>query len=201
MSVLYHWNYFLSLDQDVSNLARYVEPTPANYSCFSLELARLLFAAASEVDVVAKQLCKKLSPKESAESIAGYRKVLLANFPDFSASQVEIPRFGITLRPWEAWSGSGNPAWWSAYNNVKHHRHTHFADANLEHALHAVAGLFVLLLYFYPEEAERGRLSPDPALFRASGQFYTDRLMWGDGAMTYKRIGAGQTGMDSTSGT
>ncbi len=88
----------------------------------------------------------------------------------------------------------GSGAQRSAYNNVKHHRHTHFAEANLEHALHAVAGLFVLLLYFYPEEAEQGWLSPDPTLFRASDQFYTDRLMCGDGSMVYKRIGVGRTG-------
>lgn len=195
--VLHHWNFFLSLDQDVSRVARYIEPTPGNYSCYSLELARLLFAASSEVDVVAKQLCKKLAPDVSAENIAAYRKVMLANFPDFPLSQVEIPRFGIAFRPWEAWSSSDSPAtaknppWWSAYNNVKHQRHTHFSDANLEHALQAVAGLFVLLLYCYPEEAEHGRLSPDPTLYRVSGNFYTDRLMWADGAMTYKRMGVG----------
>lgn len=191
MSVFHHWNYFLSLDQDVSRLARYVELTPANYSCYSMELARLLFAAASEVDVVAKQLCEKVSPEASAGSIARYKKVILANFSDFTLSQVEVPRFGIALRPWEAWGEGGNPGWWSAYNNVKHHRHSHFAEANLEHALQAVAGLFVLLLYFYPDEAEQGRLSPDPTLFRVSGQFYTDRLAWGDNSIVYRRIGLG----------
>lgn len=190
--VLHHWNYFLSLEQDVSNLSRYVEPTPDNYSCYSVELARILFAASSEVDVVAKQLCKRFDPEGKAENIATYRKVILANFPEIALCQVEIPRFGITLKPWAKWGEDVNPPWWSAYTNVKHHRHTHFAEANLEHVLHAVAGLFALLLFFYPEEAEHGKLSPDPALFRVRDPFYTDRLAWGDNVMVYKRIGIGE---------
>lgn len=193
ISVLHHWNYFLSLEQDVSNLARYVEPAPNNYSCYSMELARILFAASSEIDVVAKQLCKRLDPEGKAENMANYRKVILANFQEIALSQVEIPRFGISLKPWSAWGTGGNPSWWSAYNNVKHHRHTHFAEANVEHALNAVAGLFVILLFFYPEEAEQGRLSPDPTLFRVRDPFYTDRLAWGDNVIVYKRIGVGPT--------
>jgi len=53
-----HWNYFLALERDLEIVARYVEFTKPNFKTFSIELAHLLFAAASEVDVVAKLLCE-----------------------------------------------------------------------------------------------------------------------------------------------
>jgi hypothetical protein len=43
-------------------------------------------------------------------------------------------------------------------NNVKHHRNIHFSEANLKNVLDAIAGLFVLLLFFYGEEAENAKL-------------------------------------------
>ena len=47
-----HWNYFLALDRDLEVVSRYVEFTKPNFNVYSIELAHLLFAAASEVDVV-----------------------------------------------------------------------------------------------------------------------------------------------------
>lgn len=52
-----HWNYFLALEQDMDVVARYIEFTHANLNVYSIELAHLLFAASSEVDVIAKLLC------------------------------------------------------------------------------------------------------------------------------------------------
>ena len=55
-----HWNYYLALDNDMARVSRFIEFNPANLQVFSLELAHLLFAASSEVDVVAKALCDVL---------------------------------------------------------------------------------------------------------------------------------------------
>ena len=52
-----HWNYFLSVEADLLELSRFIEFDKRNYKCFSVEMARLLMAAAAEVDVVCKQLC------------------------------------------------------------------------------------------------------------------------------------------------
>ncbi|HLA26797.1 MAG TPA: hypothetical protein VJZ49_02765 [Syntrophales bacterium] len=52
---LAHWNYFLALEKDIEVLSRYVEFTQKNFTCYSLEILRILFSAASEVDVVAKK--------------------------------------------------------------------------------------------------------------------------------------------------
>ena len=56
---LQHWNYFLALESDLGKLARFVEPTEANFRTFSLEIVRLFLAACSEIDVVAKQSIRR----------------------------------------------------------------------------------------------------------------------------------------------
>jgi hypothetical protein len=57
-----HWNYFIALERDLEVISRYVEFCPQNFEVYSIEFAHLLFAAASEVDVIAKLLCRRLKP-------------------------------------------------------------------------------------------------------------------------------------------
>jgi len=185
-----HWNYFIALEDDVVRMSRYLEPTTANFPSYSMELARILFAAASEVDVVAKCLCKKLNDKSKADRITAYKGEITTAFPNLPDTVVEIPRFGLTLTPWILWKGDASPLWWRAYNNVKHHRDTHFSDASLHHALNAVAGLFVLLLFFYEQEAKGGLLSPNPAIFRVGAPFAVDRSMFGSDTNIYQLLPA-----------
>lgn len=187
-AILLHWNYFLALEEDVVRLSRYLEPTESNFNAYSLELARILFAAASEVDVVAKQLCKKLNSKSKARVITEYRKDIVGAYPQLPSAIVDISRFGLTLTPWDQWENGESPIWWRAYNNVKHQRHTHFAEASLKNTLNAVSGLFVLLLFFYREEARHGQLAPDPGLFRIGYPFHVDRSMWGVDTNLYQLI-------------
>lgn len=55
-----HWNYLLALERDLELISRYIEFDERNSDCFSLELARVLLAAAAEVDIVCKQICVML---------------------------------------------------------------------------------------------------------------------------------------------
>lgn len=181
-----HWNYFLALEDDVSRLSRYLELTEANFEAYSLELVRILFAAASEVDVVAKQLCDQIDTANTAHNIDQYRVKLMGYRPEIAKSQVLIPRFGLSLSPWECWGSSQNPIWWRAYNKVKHDRHMHFSMANLKNALNSVAGLFSLLLFHYWQEAHDGSLSPNPMLFRAGAPFQVDNLFSSPHTFTYR---------------
>src|SRR3990172_8315110 len=118
-----HWNYFLALEDDLDRLSRYLEPTQANFDAYSLELARVLFAAASEVDVVAKRLCEQINAASHADNISKYREEIMAHYPQIVDSRVSIPKFGLSLSPWEQWGKGNSPVWWKAYNNVKHERH------------------------------------------------------------------------------
>lgn len=69
-----------------------------------------------------------------------------------------------------------SPTWWQAYNRIKHHRDQHFLQANLENALNALAGLFVMVLLFYEEPAGAGKLAPNPLLFRPANDYST--MVW-----------------------
>lgn len=182
-----HWNYLLSIEEDLFTLFRFVEPTHSNMTTHSLELARILFSASSEVDVVAKLLCQKLDSDRNAKNINDYRLIIAGLIPRFYEVTVHLPRYGLTLNPWENWGGEENPYWWKAYNNVKHERNEHFQDANLKNTLNSVAALFVLLLFFYREEAQQGQLSPNPRLLTVGEPFILDSLFYGaERTMVYK---------------
>jgi hypothetical protein len=177
-----HWNYFLALESDVVRLARFIEFREDNFPTYSIEIARLLMAAAAEVDVVAKLVCKKLDPQSQPRNIKGYASVIL-RAPDIKlpALTVRIPRYGIILKPWISWTPETPPLWRTANNKVKHHRDTGFKAANLGNALNAVSALFSLTIYHYalqsrnrgnPLMSDRGRkllltsLQPQAQLFQ-----------------------------------
>jgi hypothetical protein len=131
----------------------------------------VLLAAAAEADVVCKQLCRKENPSSRARSINTYRNELAQPIPGITRLKVQIPRFGLTLHPWDEWNkANGVPLWWTAHNKVKHERHAHYEGANLKNTLNAVSGLFVLVLFLYKEKAQRGELVPNPQLLRLEAE-------------------------------
>lgn len=116
---------------------------------YSIELAHLLMAASSEVDVVAKLSCKQIAPESNPHNIANYASTILSAEPNFTSLAVVVPRFGLTLKPWSLWTVTNPPLWWKAYNGVKHHRDIQFHDANLKNCLNAMAALFSITTYYY----------------------------------------------------
>ncbi len=162
-----HWNYFLSTEADLIRLSRFIEFHPKNYNCFSVEMARLLMASAAEVDVVCKELCRAINPASRAGSINQYRDEIVHAFPMIPKFEVLMPRHGLRLKPWTNWGRPNNPpAWWTAYNKTKHHRHTDYHKACLKNVLNAVSGLFVICLYLNKDRAEAGELTPSAVVLR-----------------------------------
>ncbi|AUB82442.1 hypothetical protein [Candidatus Thiodictyon syntrophicum] len=162
---LLHWNYFLALESDVERLARFVEFAGNNFDTYSIEIAHLFLAAASEVDVVTKQLCLLVDTAANPKNIEQYRAVLRRCLPEIENSLITIPRYGLDFRPWGSWENGETPDWWSAHNKVKHQRGEHFALANLKNVLNAMAGLFVVVLYYYRHVIDDRRIEPPPNLF------------------------------------
>lgn len=162
---LLHWNYLLALESDVERLSRFVEFTTQNFATYSIQIAHLLLAASSEVDAIARQLCRRVDNAAKANSINKYREVIRPNIPELETSIVTIPRHGLELRPWTNWQHDKTPDWWNAHNKVKHHRSSHYEKANLQNMLNAMAGLFLLTLYLYRGQIEGGRMEPPPMLF------------------------------------
>ena len=187
-----HWNYFLALEQDLTRLSRFVEFCEPNLQVFSIELAHLLFAAASEVDVLAKCICEIVAPKQRHKDINDYRAIIMGvatkveklgkpYYPNVATIEVRVPRYGLAFNPWENWTKDTNPDWWRGYNNVKHERNKYFHQATLQNALNALGALLILNFYYYrlptrdcylnPKATTR-RLTPDPTLLRLPEEYY-----------------------------
>lgn len=184
-----HWNYFVALERDMELLSRYVEFCEKNFSVYSVELAHLLFAAASEVDVVCKLICEQVSPGAQKENINDYKAVLLQALPELPYTEVFVPRYGLSYRPWLNWGGHKNPDWWHSYNKVKHERDAHFDQATLQNALNALGALLVLTVHYYsrklaPEAGQVLRpkdttrvLMPESTLLRLHEDSYFSHLI------------------------
>ena len=184
-----HWNYFLALERDMDVMSRYIEFDEANFAVYSIELAHLLFAAASEVDVVAKLLCQMLEPAAPRGNINDYKAVLLRALPGLPDAEIIVLRYGLTFRPWSNWSGANNPDWWRSYNDVKHERDTNFNQATLKSSLNALGALLILIYHYYarklaiPPEAvlapkvATSHLSPASSLLQLNGDFYYAHLV------------------------
>jgi len=160
-----HWHYFKTLVDDLEHSSRYVDICKDNFKTFSIEFARIMFAACSEIDVVAKILCDKVQPAAKAKNIDDYRDVISQFFPNLAAIELSMPSVGLDLIPWESWTQKRNPDWWKSYNNVKHKRNKHFEEANLENTIQSVGGLCVLVCYLYHVELASHKLLAPNFLF------------------------------------
>lgn len=159
---LIHWRYFLSLEEDLLRLARFIEFSPMNFKAFSLEMAHLLLAASSEADVVLKMLCKPYNV--SADNEQAYRVTLQQHLPKIAKVKIKMPHYDLVVTPWEEWDRNKTPDWWTGYNKVKHHRDSDYDKANLENVLNSMAGLFICNLFLYKDLANKGNLGPWPKL-------------------------------------
>lgn len=159
-----HYDYFLTLCEDLETTFRYVDLDPRNYATYSIEFTRLLLSIGSEVDVVAKMVCASIVPDKEPRNIDQYRAIILSHYPTIPEIEVTVRRGGLSILPWKDWKQNENPSWWKAYNNVKHHRDAHFTDANLENTLNSLAGLCALVCYLYWELLYADALEPLPRL-------------------------------------
>ncbi len=188
----HYWNYFLAIERDLENISRYIEFTDDNLDTYSIELARILLSASSEIDVIMKQLCGFLSSIR-VKNIEDYHSVIKTHLNTFIEEEVSISRFGMSFKPWKEWATNQNPNWWKSYNNVKHQRNNHFNEANLINTINAVGALFLTVIYYYKYhfsietngEVEfrdiTRRLEPDASLMKinAKGYYYFNLIVGG----------------------
>lgn len=168
-----YWNYYLTLESDLIKTQRYVSIDEDNYSTFSVEYAKQYQTICSEIDVICKDYCKFLDSDTKVKNIMGYASVILEHKPDLISSTVKVKTAAsVSLMPWREWKtdktapfdGSSvennSPSWWIYYNKVKHNRtgsdsenKQFFKYANQTNTLNSLAGLFVLVMYFYKDLA------------------------------------------------
>lgn len=152
------WRYFLSLEADLEHTTRYVEPCAANFGTYSIEFARLLLAACTEVEVVARDLCTAAGTR--ATKMDEYRTVLIKEYPHIHEIKIRVPRFALTFEPFSAWALGKSPAWWSEHQSVKHDRGSSFHLASALRCFEATSGLLALLAYLHQPKLFKAQLEP-----------------------------------------
>lgn len=145
-----YWEYFLSIESDLERCSRFGELTHKNYRTYSVEFARIIMAASSEFDTLAKQLCANIDPTQTPTNIRQYYPIIVSRYPKLTEFKIRIPRYKLSFKPWLRWNANNSPDWWSkGYNKIKHDRDQHFHQANLFNAILSTAGLLIGILYFY----------------------------------------------------
>lgn len=173
--------YYLSLDEQVAETARYVSIRSDNGGAYSLEYSKLLQTICGEIDVFAKALYNLENPDAELWklNIQKWGTFLQHRFPNIEFEAVQVEGYG-ELRPWENWryesyqdrrgsrrirlaEGKGTPVWWLAYNKVKHERTTlrpdsssHFKKANQGNVIGALAALYTLESLYLSESLDFG---------------------------------------------
>jgi hypothetical protein len=177
-----YWLYFRSLANQFQKTEQYVDHSlnsdgkPINADTFSNEFAKILMLAASEFEVVAKDLCVEIGATiRSNAKITTISKEILKVFPKIGDTVIMTPY--QTIRPLKDWqvvvsektkkdgttqqeeTVEGIP-WWQSHNSVKHNRRVSFLEANLSCCMSAMASLMVLELYLcWKVDSSLGRIS------------------------------------------
>lgn len=129
---------------------KFVPYCPEHLSVWSPQFAQIILDCASQVDSLWKAVEQTHNPSSSTDKLTikdhwyRYRSLVSAQKVIFFGGSNPA-----VIEPFAAWNGSSfqSPAWWQAYNKLKHDRFSHQAEATMSHALHSVAGLFLAIVY------------------------------------------------------
>lgn len=138
------WNYYLSLENDLSNTSRFIEPS-GQENVYSFEFAKLIILSCTEIEAILKILCKEKSGKDCG-NIGEYKREVLVHFPKIINAVVYVSRWWQEIRPFEGWD-SGKLDWWEAYVAIKHNRGSNFTSATYKNAAYSLSALYLLILY------------------------------------------------------
>lgn len=149
---------YLNLENELKNIFNYIEPTDNNKDVFSYELYKILICICTEVESNCKLILNANGYKKSTggnlnmddykkieqSSLLSKYKVVLNNWRNYDE---EIDYSPKKIIPFSSFDGDDSkaPAWYKAYNNVKHNRESNFREASLDNCISALAGLLVLL--------------------------------------------------------
>jgi hypothetical protein len=180
-----YWNYFISIEDDLYRLSRFIEFDQKNENVFSIELVRLLISSSSEFEVVAKELCRIKDSGKITRNINDIRNNLLLFYPNIFDLEIIVSRFGLKYKPLINWKTGVNCDWWASYNSVKHQRNNKYEDANLKNVINSIGALYIINLYYYNTLQEKNenntvnmeettlKLKPRPCLIKINrADFY-----------------------------
>ena len=136
---------YRDLEEELEFFLRMVPPVDAHLNVYSTKLWSLIVRASSEIDSQLHSLVVELdsSLKNKRTSFSVFQKY---------ETQLQLRSYGVNLSfngrrlvPFDEKLRGGKPEWWIGYNEVKHRRLDTLESASLDHALLAVAGLYIVL--------------------------------------------------------
>ena len=140
----YYIDYFHFLEKRLLDTKRYVAFEKENLDVFSIEFASIINDCCGIINGFCFELCQAENPKKDRFYMNDYidyfdrHKFILSCL-------VYCEKFSII--PWERLQNKKlrTPAWWTAYNEMKHSGKPNFQNASLKNAISCLAGLYCLL--------------------------------------------------------
>ncbi len=172
-----YWQYYLKLENDLLITENYLTIHNENKKAFSIAYLQLYLSIGSEIDVLAKEISKEIDSSFKGEEIQEYCKTITGYIPNITKEKISIIyRDFDTIVPWTPWDfeegvnkkgkkyikSKDTPKWWKSYNKIKHNRTSYVSNrdnsekkyyqlADQENIISALAGLYVLEMYYYTE--------------------------------------------------
>ena len=137
-----------NLSRRLDDIFRVVEPDDRNLGVFGHELRHVLILACTEVESGLKAVLKanNVRPTRRNYELPDYWKLVAPMKLDHWSAVINHRAHHCSkLEPFKGWTKNSPPAWWTAYNRVKHDREANLVEATLGHALNALAGVWVVI--------------------------------------------------------
>ncbi|MBO5477777.1 MAG: hypothetical protein J6A15_08510 [Clostridia bacterium] len=165
------WNYYIILENRFINTFQYVEPNSSNNNTYSKEYNNLLLSIGSEIDIVAKELCKVIESKTSKEvekyKITDYKRII-SSYNNFVQERCNNIITIETITPWDDWNSIDSPFWWKNYNHLKHDRlqDSYFKLGNYNNVKYALSALYIICRVLYKSYNFSKEPTPKSNLFK-----------------------------------
>lgn len=155
------WFFYIDIEEEFLEISKTIPIDSINSKTFSYKYSRLLRTICSEIDTTLKRFMEFYNYPYAHGNIIEYESFIEDKLDDFKSSTVTLYKSAHnyeTLKPFANWTSGKAPEWWTLNNKLKHGRDEvddegieKFKYANQETILNALAGLFIILMYFYEE--------------------------------------------------
>ena len=137
---------YQEIEKCMQDTFQYVTPDKSNRHSHSPMFSRIIKDVGSTFGSTLKELINKSGNSNNySNNIHGYLRFIKYHVPNINECSVFFRKNGKTLLPFKASRvGDPIPAWWHAFNKVKHEEISDYKEGNLENALNAVAALAIL---------------------------------------------------------
>lgn len=157
------YRYFSSIDEQLWSTRNYCEIDRTNFSSFSNEYTKIIFAASTHFEFLAKSYCDKSRiALGKAPNMGEMREAISSHRPGVATCAISLEHSGLDIVPLEDWAAAAAAKWWKDYTSLKHDYGASFRAATQKSAIYSTAACFVMILYLF--EQDLYALSPHPKL-------------------------------------